>query len=264
MQSHSTETTSAITLAAQADLVLITVEMLRSPQSIDRSSIEPWYELPIESFHALLETAFGQSESTHISHAELSLAGALEEVYHIARQLDHEAWSDEYWRLFDSSQACTLNQASYVRRDKGTILGDVCGFYNAFGWQANLSRGERPDSLNTQLEFIGMMFAMAARADRQADRQVVLDALAQFARVHMHDWLPTVCYHLIDSTQLTYFGAVGQWVMMLWSQLTEFHAWPIDPVSNAPLAPTIEPEDPYECGAPDLVQLQTKEIGSHS
>ncbi|MEX1027611.1 MAG: molecular chaperone TorD family protein [Candidatus Paceibacterota bacterium] len=246
---------SSIVLAAQADLVLTTVEMLRSPQSLVGSSLEPWYELPLDSLNVLLERAFGKGPKPAAMEGEPTLPDALAEVYQLARQLEHTAWSDEYWRLFDSSQACTLNQASYIRRDKGTILGDVCGFYNAFGWQASLTRGERPDHLLCQLEFVGMMLAMAAQTTDETQREVVRDALAEFARLHMHDWLPSVCYHLIDSTRITYFGAVAQWLMLLWAHLTEFHNWPIDPVPNAPLAPATDPENPYECDAPDVVPL---------
>lgn len=254
---------SSLPLAAHADLVMVSVEMLRSPQAIQGSEFEAWYELPIDSFQDLLGTAFGNLGAASLADDALSLPSAFAEVHSLARQLDQEAWSDEYYRLFDSSQACALNQASYIRRDKGAILGDVSGFYNAFGWRSSLTRGERPDNLLCQLEFVGMLLAMAAQASDDQQYQVVEDALAQFARLHMHDWLPAACYHLIDSARLAYFGAVAQWLMVLWNQLTEFHHWPVDPISNAPLAPTIDAEDPYECGAPDLVQLQTKEIGSH-
>jgi hypothetical protein len=66
------------------------------------------------------------------------------------------------------------------------------------------------------------------------------------------DWLPAA-YHLIDSARLAYFARSlsGSWCS---ESPTEFHHWPVDPISNAPLAPTIDPEDPYECGLPDLVQ----------
>ncbi len=261
-----------LALAAQADLLLITVEMLRSPQTILNSPVEPWFNLPLGTLHDLLDTAFGTqlapTESASIDGTEPfetpTLPEALTEVHELVNQLDADIWSDEYYRLFDSSQACALNQASYIRRDKGTIIGDVSGFYNAFGWQRNATRGERPDNLLCQLEFIGVALAMASQATDESQRNVVEDALAEFARVHMHDWMPPVCYHLIDSSQIAYFGAVGQWVLLLWEKLTEAHAWPVDPVSNAPLAPTIDLDDPYECGAPDLVQIQTKDIGQES
>ena len=263
---------SSLALAAQADVLMITVEMLRSPQAIQSSPVEPWFSLPLGILHDLLDTAFGPQLAAATSVPRdgtepiepPTLPEALAEVHELAYQLDAEIWSDEYYRMFDSSQACALNQASYIRRDKGTIIGDVSGFYNAFGWQRNATRGERPDNLLCQLEFVGVALAMASQATDESQQNVVQDALAEFARVHMHDWMAPVCYHLIDSTQIAFFGAVGQWILLLWEKLTEAHAWPVDPVSNAPLAPTIDLDDPYECGTPDLVQIQTKDIGQES
>ena len=256
MQCKTSYQSNAITLAAQADLVLLTAEMLRSPQAIGQSE-STWYDVSFETLQHLVRLALGDAADTNNQDAVPTPVESLKEVFDRVHELDREVWSDEYWRLFDSSQACTLNQASYIRRDKGTILGDVCAFYNAFGWQGNLTSGERPDHLLCQLEFTGMLLAMSARAEDDLQRKVALDALSEFARHHMHDWLPSVCFHLIETTQLAYFGAVSQWLMALWTALTDYHAWPVDTISDAPLTPNTDPEDPYECAAPDLVQLQS-------
>lgn len=258
-----------VALAAQADLVMLTVEMLRSPQAIAKSTPPAWFKIAAGELEQLIDRAFpaavGRNMAPAIPAEEVSLTNAdppltlreaFAEVHAMAQALEQEAWSDEYWRLFDSSQACALNQASYIRRDKGTILGDVAGFYRAFGWQGDPDSGERPDHLLCQLEFVGMMLVMDARAESAEDRQVVTDAMAQFARLHMHDWIPSVCYQLIESTQLPYFGAAGWWLMVFWTALTEYHAWPADDDSDQLLTPDNGPENPYECGAPDLVDIK--------
>jgi nitrate reductase assembly molybdenum cofactor insertion protein NarJ len=256
--SHQVQRDPTIALAAQADLIFLTAEMLRSPQTIAKSHVQPWYDSPWEALHSLIETGFYDLRPKMDGNTASTLSQALMEVYHLAKELVHDDWSDEYWRLFDCSQACPLNQASYIRRDKGTILGDLCGFYKAFGWKGNLDSGERPDHLLCQLEFTGMLLAMAAQSKHGEQRQVVLEACSQYARLHMHDWLPSVCFRLIETTQLTYFGAVSQWLLLLWNQLTSTHQWPSDVLTTAPLTPLSDPEDPYECAAPDLVQLQQK------
>lgn len=249
----------SIALAAQADLLFLTAEMLRSPQKIEDRDALCWQEIPTETLHELLRNAFGQtSEPVHALSSPLTLREALDEVHQLVKELDRDAWNDEYWRLFDTTQACSLNQASYIRRDKGTILGDLCGFYNAFGWKGNLASGERPDHLLCQLEFTSMLLAMAAQAKDDEHRMVVTEALAQFTRLHMQDWLPSVCHQLVESTWVPYFGAVSLWLMLLWTRLTVYHAWPVDPVPVTPLTPQIDPESPYECAAPDLIQLQVQ------
>ena len=258
MTSESFPRSQCIAWAAQADLLFLTVEMLRAPQRNAEKDPLCWKEIPTETLHELLRNAFGETCEQAIGVSALTLSDALDEAHQLVQQLDRQEWSDEYWRLFDTSQACSLNQASYIRRDKGTILGDLCGFYNAFGWQGSLTSGERPDHLLCQLEFTSMLLAMAAQAKDDEHRMVVTDALSQFTRLHMQDWLPSVCHQLVEATWLPYFGAVSQWLMLFWTRLTETNAWPVDANPATPLTPQIDPESPYECAAPDLIQLQVK------
>ncbi len=121
-----------------------------------------------------------------------------------------------------------------------------------------MTSGERSDHLLSQLEFAGMLLAMASQTNDSQQRKIVLEACSQYARLHMHEWLPSVCFRLIETTQLAYFGAVSQRLMLLWNQLTSSQKWPIDAISPDPLTPLTDPDDPYECAAPDLVQLQQR------
>ncbi|MCA9192579.1 MAG: molecular chaperone TorD family protein [Planctomycetales bacterium] len=247
--------------AAQADLVTVTAEMLRSPQAIARQDIPPWFTAPAESFLPLIDAAgISPQPSTELDDGLrkhlASLKSLFLELHRAAALLEHEEWSDEYWRLFEGAQCCPLNQASYIRRDKGAILGDLAGFYNAFGWQHNPANGERPDHLLSQLEFTGMLLAMAATATSEEQREIVLAALNQFHRVHMNDWLPSVCNQMVTATHLPYFALVSHWLWSLWETLAKVNLWPSDQPSPSILSPRLDPEDPYECGAPDVVTLQ--------
>lgn len=256
-----------VSLAAQADVVLLTVDMLRAPQAIRDSGQSPWFDLPTDELQQLVWAALGtaadepcqatgESKPTEPVEARPSPLSALADVQRCAKNLEWEAWSDEYFRLFDSATACPLNQASYIRRDKGTILGDLSGFYNAFGWQSSTTLGERPDHLLCQLEFVAMLLAAASRAPDSESYEVVTGALAQYAREHMHDWLPSVCWQMCEQTQLEYFAAVSQWLFVLWQSLTDLHAWPMDLLPEHHMQPITDPENPYECGAPDVHQIQ--------
>ncbi len=257
-----------VALAAQADLMLLTVDMLRSPQSIRDSGEWPWYDLPAGELKQLLNTALGAAAEQTSEGQGLdgrteiicrpSPSSALQDVQRCARQLEQDAWSDEYFRLFDGATACPLNQASYIRRDKGTILGDLSGFYNAFGWQRSSTQGERPDHLLCQLEFMAMLLASASRAPNDESYQIVTQAMSQYAREHMHDWLPSVCWQMCEQAHLEYFAAVAAWLFVLWQALTDLHAWPIDSLPEHHMQPITDPENPYECGAPDLHQIQGK------
>lgn len=248
---------ASVTLAAQADLVLLTVEMLQ-PNPSAGADQTAWFHLSSEQLDELLEAALGPASEKQFDDASaLTPRSALTDVHRCARSLGIDAWSDERTRLFEGPTACPLNQASYVRRDKGMILGDVSGFYHAFGWRGRLDTGERPDHLLCQLEFVAMLLALASRAPDAASRDVVTSALSKFAREHMHDWLPAVCWQMCEESRIEYFGAVAQWLLVLWQSLTDLHGWPIDRASSERLKPIVDPDEPYECGAPELHQIQS-------
>lgn len=265
----STPQTDAVSLAAQADVMLLTVDMLRAPQALRDSSQWQWCDLPAEELQQLLQAALGtaanqpshlvaESESTQLTAGGPSPLSALADVQRSAKDLEHEVWRDEYFRLFDGATACPMNQASYIRRDKGTILGDLSGFYNAFGWQSSTTLGERPDHLLCQLEFVAMLLASASRAPDGQSYDVVTQALSHYAREHMHDWLPSVCWQMCEQTRLEYFAAVSQWLYVFWQSLTDLHAWPIDLLPEHHMQPIADPDNPYECGAPDVHQIQVQ------
>ncbi len=255
---NSEVSANSISLAAQADLVLLTVEMLRAPPRLAETDEIPWFKLPPEQLDELLHAGLGSASVKVFDElSELTPRSALAEVQRCACSFSADDWPDEYTRLFDGATDCPLNQASYIRRDKGKILGDVSGFYNAFGFQGDPDTGERPDHLLCQLEFVAMMLALTSRAPDASSREVVVDALSQFAREHMHDWVPAVCWQMCEESQVEYFGAVSQWLLVLWQSLTDLHEWPIDELPDQRLKPIVDPDSPYECGAPDLHQIQT-------
>ena len=44
---------------------------------------------------------------------------------------------------------------------------------------------------------------------------------------------------------------------IVWPAFVEWHGWIVDPAPASTAGICSEPENPYECGAPDLVQLGT-------
>lgn len=247
----------SVRLAAQADLILLTVEMFRVPSTQETETA--WFEIPVDDLEDALCAGLGEWSTRVIDESStLTPRSALGDVWRCARELSSDEWNDECGRLFDGATPCPLNQASYVRRDKGTILGDVSAFYFAFGWQGGTDTGERPDHLLCQLEFVAMLLALASRAPDEASYEVSRAALSKFARDHMHDWIPAVCWQMCEESQVEYFGALSQWLLVLWQSLTDLHDWPIDQPASERMKPIVDPDDPYECGAPDLHQIESR------
>lgn len=251
---------TSVVLAARADLLLLTASMLRAPLPV---SAEAHRLQRHGDQHKPAWTGWPQEELSDLLRAcqlppplagEISLDSALSEVFLQARAIPLDSWSDEYWRLFDAALACPINEAAYIRRDKGAIIGDLAGFYRAFGWQPAVGTGERPDHLLAQLEFTSALLAMAAGADSEEPREICLKAATQFAQTHLQDWLPSFCFQLCEATTIPFFGAVGQWLLFAWQAVSRAQNW-ASPEPEPRLAPVRDQENPYECAAGGLVQL---------
>ncbi|RMF41592.1 MAG: hypothetical protein D6753_09330 [Planctomycetota bacterium] len=246
---NQSESFDAIALLAQADLVLITVDLLRPP-----------------SLHQQPFASMGKADMVALcAAAQLPASDALADrlwcAVELAQTAEPSMW-DGCWRLlFDASLYCPINESAYIRRDKGAIIGDVCGFYRAFGWQS-AANGERPDHLLTELEFVAMLLVMSARATSQDQLDITRQALERFTRDHLNDWIDAFAAKLQQTTTFPVLEATARWLPDLWHAMAECHGWVLDP--NPPLrsVPGQEPEEAYECGAPDVVALSAGQRSS--
>lgn len=235
-----------IQLLAQADLLLLIADLFRSPENI-RHSLDSLKKPNLK----MLIDATGLEGKTQ-------LLEQLHTAVKLARKANKDEWAGCYRLLFDSSMACPINEAGYIRRDKGAIIGDICGFYNAFGWTAAASNGERPDHLLVELEFAAMLLVMSACAETSEQSDITETALADFTRHHMSDWLLVFCEQLKLSTVFPLFVESANFLTQVWPAMVSWHDWTVDPASPSTVGIAAEPESPYECGAPDLVALEAE------
>lgn len=241
-----------IRLLAQADLLLLIADLFRPPEKTRHS----FNDLKKSNLKMLI-AATGMAD-------EKQLCEQLHKAIKQTRKTDEEEWSGCYRLLFDGSIVCPVNEAAFIRRDKGAIIGDICGFYRAFGWTAVDQSGERPDHLLVELEFAAMLLVMSARAETRERSKLTEDALAEFTRQHLSDWLPAFCQQLKLSTTHPLFVHAADFLALAWAALIEWHNWIVDPspASNAGICS--EPESPYECGAPDLIQISRTDTSVES
>lgn len=230
---------------AQADLVLFAADLFRSPDRESRS----FDDLQRTNVDTLID-------ATGLRDGE-DLADQMWRVVQAAQSCDVNDWSGCYRLLFDGLIACPVNEASYIRRDKGAILGDVCGFYRAFGFNVNAESGERADHLIAELEFVALLLVMSANAGDAEQIEIADRALADFTQLHLSDWLPLFCEQLAIATTFPVFLESARLLALVWTAFIDKHEWRVDPPTAAAAGFTDEPENPYECGAPDLVQLRT-------
>ena len=205
---------SDLALLAQADLLLLACDLLRRPSEALKAS------LPAPAAVGELIAASTLPEPRGLAD---TLAAALDQ----AAQTPLEAWSDEFHRLFEGAMACPPNQTAYIRRDKGAILADLRGFYEAFGFAPRRDTGEKPDHILFELEFLAMalvMLAGASRAGDQEKRSVTIDAMRKFSESHLGDWIESFAQQLAGATGLPLYVAVAMLLGQLWRGLSAAHS----------------------------------------
>jgi DMSO reductase family type II enzyme chaperone len=106
---------------------------------------------------------------------------------------------DEYHRIFSHtiSQECPPYETQYGDNEnvfqQTQQLGDISGFYRAFGLEISDQTRERPDHLSLELEFMGFLIykeASARQAQEEEKAEVCRDAQCKFLLEHLGRWTP--------------------------------------------------------------------------
>lgn len=227
-------TTDSIALLAQADLLLLLAQLFAPP-----SAVKPVI-LDIEAvdIHDLLEkTGFSDPNP---------LQERFQQIRRQAEMTDLDSWMGEYNRLFETNVACPINETGIIRRDKGVILADISGFYNAFGFELSEDASEKADHLTGELEYIAMLLVMLTQTQDEEELRTTYNALSAFCADHIGDWLPTFCERLMETTDLLFYRQLAELLRDAWSEVTAINRLPIPDGEMMQL-----PEDdgtPYECG----------------
>ncbi|MBM4342400.1 MAG: molecular chaperone TorD family protein [Deltaproteobacteria bacterium] len=171
-------------ILARADLLFAVRDLVSPPSPASRDKLE---DLAAEAGE--LVAAAGLDDAAPASGLPLSesLAQAAQDAL---AQPDGERAAE----LLTWSAAATgldLCECAYVRRDRGAILGDIAGFYAAFGVRT-VGAETRPDELVRELEFLALlhMLRMRARGEGDVDAEsVVAEAADDFWTEHLGAWV---------------------------------------------------------------------------
>ncbi|GAB4349848.1 MAG: hypothetical protein Kow0099_33080 [Candidatus Abyssubacteria bacterium] len=103
----------------------------------------------------------------------------------------------EYHSLLGSCGSVSPYESTYQAdqgvRDKGAVLGDVAGFYQAFGFESSRELLEAPDHISVELAFLSYLKLKAAYALMNGNTRayhICCEAEERFTNEHLLRWLP--------------------------------------------------------------------------
>jgi nitrate reductase assembly molybdenum cofactor insertion protein NarJ len=225
-----------VRLLAEADLLLAFARMLSPPDAGLRGELAALAEAGSElaAYAGVAPPPFGRCLSACV-------------------ELGAEWLAAQHTRLFDGAIACQPNETAYVRRDKGAILGDIAGFYRAFGFEPRRGRGEKQDHVATELEFLAMLRVMQAQAPDGERATIAAEAAAAFAGEHLGAFLPRFVAALAGVGD-PFHEALAEGLGRLWAELASRHGLSVDG-GETPAAVVVDDEGPSfscgPCGGPD-------------
>ncbi|MER3422611.1 MAG: hypothetical protein C4293_04635 [Nitrospiraceae bacterium] len=152
-------------------------------------------------------------------------------------------------------------------------MGDIAGFYKAFGVELSRDIHERMDHLSVELEFMHFLAYKESYArchDGAEKTQIVVDAQKKFLKEHIGRWVPLFSRMLAKKADTGFFRYMADFT----SDWIEFDAayWGVNPqpYSEADYRPATfnAPEgQTYECGAQDQgneLNMLLNEVGAQS
>jgi putative dimethyl sulfoxide reductase chaperone len=153
------------------------------------------------------------------------------------------------------------------------VMGDIAGFYRAFGVELSKDIHERLDHLSVEFEFIHFLAYKESysRCHDGADKtQIVLDAQKKFVKNHIGRWVPLFCRMLVKKAASGLYQHVAD-LMAEWMDFeVAFLCVVPQPYSETDYRPATfnSPEgQTYECGAQDQgneLSLLLNEVGAES
>ncbi|MBC7839790.1 MAG: molecular chaperone TorD family protein [Nitrospiraceae bacterium] len=153
------------------------------------------------------------------------------------------------------------------------VMGDIAGFYRAFGVELSKDIHERLDHLSVEFEFMHFLAYKESysRCHDGADKtQIVLDAQKKFVKNHIGRWVPLFCRMLVKKAGSGFYKHVAD-LMAEWMDFeVAFLGVVPQPYSETDYRPATfnSPEgQTYECGAQDQgneLSLLLNEVGAES
>ena len=153
------------------------------------------------------------------------------------------------------------------------VMGDIAGFYKAFGVELSKDIHERLDHLSVEFEFMHFLTYKESYSrchDGVEKTDIVVDAQKKFVKNHIGRWVPLFCRMLAKKADAGLFKLIAD-AMSEWMDFeVAFLGVNPQPYSEADYRPATfnAPEgQTYECGAQDQgneLSMLLSEVGAQS
>ncbi len=153
------------------------------------------------------------------------------------------------------------------------VMGDISGFYKAFGVELSKDIHERLDHLSVEFEFMHFLAYKESYSrchDGPEKTQIVVDAQKKFVKNHIGRWVPLFCRMLTKKADSGLFKLVAD-ITADWMDFeTAFLSVTPQPYTETDYRPATfnSPEgQTYECGAQDQgneLTMLLNEVGAQS
>lgn len=183
------------------------------------------------------------------------LVAAIETVARVGR-LDAAALASSYPVLFGHSArgAVTPYETEYGNEalfQQPQELGDLMGFYHAFGLIVKGSEHERADHISCECEFLSFLAMKEAYASEHRDRAMLEETVKAeklFLRDHLGRFLPAFVRELSRDDAAGFYAKLADLCLRVVSLETDRLAVHLGAV-NLPLRPADDDRVPMACGS---------------
>ena len=153
------------------------------------------------------------------------------------------------------------------------VMGDISGFYKAFGVELSKDIHERLDHLSVEFEFMHFLAYKESYArchDGLEKTQIVVEAQKKFVKNHIGRWVPLFCRMLAKKADSGPFKLIADFTAEWMEFETAFLGVVPQPYTETDYRPATfsSPEgQTYECGAQDQgneLSMLLNEVGAQS
>jgi TorA maturation chaperone TorD len=153
------------------------------------------------------------------------------------------------------------------------VMGDISGFYKAFGVEVSKDIHERLDHLSVEFEFMHFLAYKESYSlchDSPEKTQIVVDAQKKFVKNHIGRWVPLFCRMLSKKAESGLFKLVADMTADWMEFETAYLGVTPQPYTETDYRPATfsSPEgQTYECGAQDQgneLTMLLNEVGAQS